>query len=680
MKNRPMEEKPKGQSGFVFQQVATSVPSSVPLFSFGSLSSSKGSDKTIGQLNVITTTNSQVPSNIGAFGLKKEEMVSDQDNLKKESFATSSNINSMPGSAKSLFSEEKVATSSSSTVQNKQSSFTKQLGTTAVFGNATVPSSDEIPSSSSSLSTTFPVFSGPSIFAKPKTSPTTTSQKVPTQPGISGFQFSPSLATVDQTNAEQQSIDVISKEVPKTDSQFLSSKSPPTTFSIASSVNKEETSSLLATQPFSFVTERSQDIDALEISTLTVAKTTSTSLYGTPAEFASGLTTKSSENSANLFSFAPKTTPLFGGSVTTTITTTVKPSLPNQGPLGQTVSGTISSQSSSNAELSIKSTFPSTQSVTKLIGSSEFFHTGTVTSLEAPLPSVSSKIVDGTSTSHVTTGASTASLPGVQTTTSSPAIPAFESRVSGVSTSLFGGANTATISSFSTNKPAVSVTAFGSAFATKTSESSSSLNNSNVDTTTSMFGGQSSIFGSNASQTSSNIFTTSSASTKSSVFGVPSSAIETSAGFGSSSSAGSSGLFGGASTGAPSLFSVSTQAKTASSGIFGAASTSSASLFGAQTTTTSSGLFGQTVSSAPTLFGQQQTSTVFGTQPTDAKPSGLFSTPAASQNNGGLFGFKTSTTSGGIFRTASTSQPVFGQASTPFGSQQTSSTSAGISC
>ena len=687
MKNKPAEEKPKVQSGFVFQQNAASLPKSAVPFTFSNSSSFKVNDKELSQSNQSKIATSQVSTN--AFEFKKEDKASYPEILRKESDVkktvafTSGNTNALfQFSTKPSFSEERrtelIPVSTSSTINYKQSPFATPSTTTPVFGTSISSARNDIPASTSSFPTSSAVFSSSSVFAKPKMAATSGSQSLTTSTGTLSFQFSSSSLTSDETKQGQKSKDLpnslpiqksLSAEIPKTDAPFFTGKP----LANASSISNES-SSLLTRQPLGFGMETTQETG---ISTVTVAKTSGSVLFGNGVELSSGLSTTTSANSSNLFNTASITTPLFGGqSSLANSKATLNPSVTKQSLFGQADSGLGLPLSGDKTALSTKSILPPTESISKIVASSASLPASTVSAIEVRMPSLNSKVTDSTSTVWVTTSASTSSLSGGQTAPSAPAISSFGNKVS-VTTSLSGGTNTATASSLSTTSSSDAIT--GSAFPSKISQSSKGLfDNSFNATSSSAFGSQTSLLGTKTTQSSMGNVATAVAS-KSSLFGVPSSSVETSVGFGNKSSESTSGLFGITSTATSPLSSLSVHATTASSSIFGVASTSSTLLFGGQkTTTTSSGMFGQTVSSVPILFGNQQTSISFASQPTEVKTSGLFNTPAASQNTGGLFTPKPSDVSGVIFGNVSSTQPLFGQTSPSFGSQQTSSNSSGI--
>ena len=697
IKNKPAEEKPKVQPGYVFQQNAASLQKSAVPFTFGSASSFKVNDKGHSQLNQSKITTSQVSTN--AFEVKKEDKASYPDILRKESdvnktvaFASGNTNPLLQFSTRPSFSEERrtelIPASTSSTVEYKQSPFAAQLTTTPVFGTSISSAHNEIPASASSFPTTSAVFSGSSVFAKPKIAATSGSQSMTTSSATLGFQFSSSSSTGDVTKQDQKSKDLpdslpiqksLSAEIPKMGAPLFTSKPLANAPSIVTSLSKES-SSLFVSQPLGFGTETTQETGTSQISTVTVAKTSSSVLFGNATEFSSGLSTTTSENSSNLFNATPITTPLLGGQsslASSKTSTTMNPSITKQSLFGQAKANSGLPLSDEKTGLSTKSVLPPTESISKMTASSFSLPASTVAVTAVTTPSLDSQVTDSTSTVWVTTSPSISSLSGGPTAPFTPAISSLGSKVS-VTTPLFGGTGTPTVSSLSTNSSSDAITS--SAFPTKTSQSSGGLFSTNFNaTSSSAFGSQASLFATKTTQSSTGSVAAT-VSSKSSLFGAPSSSVETSVGVGNKSSEGTSGLFGIASTVTSTLSSFPTQATTTSSGILGVASTSSSPLFGAQktTTTTSSGIFGQTVSSVPILFGNKQTSISFTTQQAEVKPFGMFSTPATSQNTGGLFTPQSSGITGSVFGNVSSTQTLFGQTSSPFGSQQTSSNSSGI--
>ena len=680
MKSGQLEEKPKVQSAFVFQPSAASVEKSALPFSFGSSSSFTVADKGF----------SQLASNASEF--KKEDETSFRGTLKTElntskppapvsqpaMLANTNTSNLFPKSNKNLVPEEKrmepTVTSSSSILEHKQSSFAKQLTTTSLFDSSAISSTaSKLPSTAASLSTSSNVFSGSSVFVKPKLH-TADGQNLITS-SIS-FQSSTSALTISEARTEQRLRNsvgpVVAPNPTSTSGPFILSKPVAHTFSSAASANNLS-SSIVAGKLSSLASGSSQVEDASETSTM--PKTTNSIVFGSRKELASETIAKVAEKPGGGPSSMPITSSLLGGQPFSSFSNTSANLNPaRQGLFGQ--AGTASTLFGEKTVLSTASSQPMPQTIT----SSASPRSETVAASEI-LPSLTPKVTSAISTTLASGALSTSSFFGQQTTSSDATIQPFGNKAPESSISLFGSSVTLPSSSFSSaNKLVVSDTTCSPSMSTETLATSSNLLNSktNLATTSPATSslGQSSLFATVTTQSSNATFSTSTASTKSSLFGAPLSSVETKGIFGSKVES-SSGLFGQTANQKTSVFSISTQVTTSSSGNFGTASDSAPLLFGAQTTTKSSSIFGQTTSSAAPTFGNQQPSTVFVTQPSEETNVGLFRTPTTGQTTGGLFAPKSSVSSGRIFGNMNTDQASFGQGSPSTGPQQEASSSSG---
>jgi nuclear pore complex protein Nup98-Nup96 len=225
-------------------------------------------------------------------------------------------------------------------------------------------------------------------------------------------------------------------------------------------------------------------------------------------------------------------------------------------------------------------------------------------------------------------------------------------------TSGFGGTNTASSGGLFGQKPAATGGLFGT---TTPSQPSTNLFGGG---SSSGFGGNTTAFGSNNTNTGTSLFGSGNTASKPTTFG----------GFGTPAASGTA--FGGAApaTGSGGLFGSNNQQQNTTNP-FGAQQQqqqpATTSLFGGgssfgtpQQNTGTTSLFGQSKPATPSLFGGTQASTgtgLFGGAAQPAANTNPFGGAANTQNTGGLFGAKPTTTTGtGLFGQSNTQQNTGG--------------------